>query len=157
MAAPLFNVELMPRRSLSKRGFRLLMGSAAGCGLVIGTTFLIRGVWPVLPYFGLEIALLYLAFRMNYRAAKARETVQLTTQALTVERVKPSGRTDRFRFQPPHWLRVTRKPGRAATIACDCRASHHGRRLPTPVSGAVAAELRRALARLTASPAGSGG
>lgn len=161
MAAPLFNVELMPRRSLSKRGFRLLMGSAAGCGLVIGTTFLIRGVWPVLPYFGLEIALLYLAFRMNYRAAKARETVQLTTQALTVERVKPSGRTDRFRFQPPHWLRVTAetRPGGDNCL----RLSSHGRSITvgaflTPGERlAVAAELRRALARLTASPAGSGG
>ena len=50
--------------------------------------------------------LIYWAFRVNDRDARLYETLKMTEGALTVERVKPSGRSDSFRFAPPHWLRV---------------------------------------------------
>ena len=31
--------------------------------------FLLLGAWPVFGFFGLDVLLLYLAFRANYRAA----------------------------------------------------------------------------------------
>ena len=157
----LFGAVLKPRRSLSRCGFRVMMAGVFAFGLIVGTSFLIRGVWPVLPYFGLEIVLLYYAFRINYRSARAFEAVQLTPEALIVERVKPSGRTDRFRFQPPHWLRVTIEHRRGGDNCL--RLSSHGRSITlgaclTPRDRlAFAADLRTALARLTASPAESTG
>ena len=155
----LFDAVLKPRRSLSPRGFRIMLAGVFACGLIVGTPFLSRGVWPVLPYFGLEIVLLYAAFRINYRSARGFEAVQLTPEALTVECVKPSGRTDRFRFQPPHWLRVTVEHRRGGGNSL--RLSSHGRSITlgsflTPGERlAFAADLRSALARLAASPAES--
>ncbi len=152
----LFDAVLKPRRSLSPRGFRIMMAGVFACGLIVGTSFLIRGVWPVLPYFGLEIALLYVAFRINYRSVRGFEAIQLTPEALTVECVKPFGRTDRVRFQPPHWLRVTVEHRRGGDNCL--RLSSHGRSITlgsflTPGERlAFAADLRAALARLTASP-----
>ena len=133
------------------------MAGVAAFGLAVGISFLVRGVWPVLPFFGLEIALLYFAFRINYRSARTFESVRLTREALTVERVKPSGRRDRFRFQPPHWLRVTldRRHGAASCL----RLTSHGRSviigafLSPGEREAFADDLRAALARLTAAPA----
>jgi len=64
------------------------------------------GAWPVTGFFGLDVLLIYLAFRINYRRARMFETVSLTPDALTVERVNHRGRRQTWRFQP-YWLRVS--------------------------------------------------
>ena len=38
-----------------------------------GLFFLSIGAWPVFGFLGLDVLLIYLAFRWNYRAARARE------------------------------------------------------------------------------------
>jgi uncharacterized membrane protein len=54
----------------------------------------------VLGFFGLDVALIYLAFKTNYRWAWMYETVRLTEDTLLVERISPSGKVQRWRFQP---------------------------------------------------------
>ncbi len=66
---------------------------------------MLRGAWPVTPFFGLDVGLVYLAFRLSYRSARQREHLRLTDEALTLERVDVYGARQRWRFQP-FWLRV---------------------------------------------------
>jgi uncharacterized membrane protein len=64
-----------------------------------------RGAWPVVGFFGLDVALVYLAFRASYRSARQCERVVLTEQDLTVERISVRGERRDWRFEPT-WLRV---------------------------------------------------
>jgi len=101
---PIFSALLTPHRSLGRRGFLVLMGLLAGIWLGIGAFFMSLGAWPVLGFFGLDLALVYLAFRLNYRAAKAREEVRVSRTALDIRKVAPSGRTESHHFNP-FWTR----------------------------------------------------
>ncbi len=126
-AAPLFDAVLSPHRSLSTRGFAGLMVALAGAVLLVGIFFTTLGARPVLPFFGGEVLLIWLAFHLNFRSARAYETLRLTPAALTVEQVKPSGQCNATNFQPPHWLRVklTPQPGDNNELAL----TSHGRSL----------------------------
>jgi uncharacterized membrane protein len=100
-----FDAVLHPHRSLHPIGFHLLMGIVTVFLLAIGTVFLLLGAWPVMGFCGLELAILYGAFRMNYRGGRAYEWVQLTESGLFVRRVAPDGGRGEWRFEPT-WLRV---------------------------------------------------
>jgi len=102
----LFDAVLRPHRSLSKAGFLILMGVITVISFIAGIVFLLQGAWPVFGFFGLEVALIYVAFRMNYRSGRAFETVQLGPRELLVRRIDPRGRVASWTFQP-NWLRVS--------------------------------------------------
>lgn len=104
--APVFRAVLHPHRSLSPRGFRLLLGGAMGLCLILGAIFLIAGAWPVFGFLGLDVLLLWWALRASYRSGEVYETVELTPSELRVERVEPKRPVRRWTFQP-HWLRVS--------------------------------------------------
>jgi uncharacterized membrane protein len=70
-----------------------------------GMAFVLMGAWPVMGFFGLDVLLVYIAFRLNYRSARQHERVQLSSEALTVERVSVRGDCRRWRFEP-FWIRV---------------------------------------------------
>ena len=53
--------------------------------LGVGAFFMSLGAWPVFGFFGLDLVLLYLAFKLNYRAARAREELTATGSAATPE------------------------------------------------------------------------
>ncbi len=154
----LFDTELRPRRSLSRGGFWLLMaltGVACGIGAAV---FLAFGAWPVSGFFGLDIVLLYGAFRLSYRTGRSRETLRLTRETLTVRRISPAGRIEAWIFQP-YWLRVelaeSRRHGRLTLLS-------HGRRLTvgaflSPQERAdLAVALRAALEHCRRAPAPAG-
>ena len=71
-----------------------------------GITFLLMGAWPVFGFFGLDVLLVYIAFKLNYRDGRLHETVDLDSHQLTVTRYHPSGRTETFGFNP-YWVRVS--------------------------------------------------
>jgi uncharacterized membrane protein len=100
-----FERVLLPHRSLPRRGFHLLMGILGLISLAVGIGFVSIGAWPVIGFFGLDVALVYLAFRLNYRSARQSETLRLAGDVFTVERVSVQGECRRWRFQP-FWLRV---------------------------------------------------
>ena len=105
---PFFKALLTPHRSLGRKGFVILMGSlVAGWG-VTGLFFLAQGAWPVFGFFGLDILLVYIAFRLNYRAARAREEVSVSRTALDIRKVDPSGKAEAHRFNP-FWARFSVK------------------------------------------------
>ncbi len=101
----IFDAELAPNRSLGRAGFIAVMAGVIVISVGLGVFFLLQGAWPVLGFFGLDIALLYLAFRLSYRSGRLRETIRVTADEVMVRRIAPNGRTTEWRFNP-YWLRV---------------------------------------------------
>lgn len=99
------DVVLTPHRSLSPRGFLILMIALAATSFFSGIIFVLNGAWPVFGFFGLDVLLVYIAFKANYRAGTAHERLRLTGDDLTVTRISARGRENAYHFEP-HWLRV---------------------------------------------------
>ena len=100
-----YTAVLKPHRSLPPKGFAVLMLGLAGVSACVGVAFVLRGAWPVTPFFGLDLGLVYLAFRLSYRQARQREELRLSDDSLTVDRINIYGERRRWQFQP-FWLRV---------------------------------------------------
>src|SRR5678816_4254369 len=100
-----FAAILTPHRSLGPKGFAVLMGAVCIVSFSTGLLFYLIGAWPVVGFMGLDVALIYIAFKLNYRAARLYETVDLTQTALTVTRVQPSGKAQVWSFNP-YWVRL---------------------------------------------------
>ena len=145
-----FERVLLPYRSLPPRGFRLMMLGLGLLSLVVGVTFVAVGCWPVVGFFGLDVALLYLAFRLSYRSARQREIIRLAADDFTVERIDIYGGRRQWRFQP-FWLKVILddRPGRPSrlVIASHGRSLAIGEFLGAPVRIELADSLRGALTR----------
>lgn len=103
---PFFRALLMPHRSLGRTGFLILMGALLACWAVTGVIFLSHGAWPVFGFFGLDVLLVYIAFRANYRAARMREEVSVSRTALDIRKYAPSGKQVAHRFNP-FWARFS--------------------------------------------------
>jgi len=78
----------------------VLMGALLFGWLVTGVIFLSRGAWPVFGFFGLDVLLVYVCFRLNYRAARAREEVSVSRTSLDIRKTAPSGRSQAHHFNP---------------------------------------------------------
>ncbi|TGT11080.1 DUF2244 domain-containing protein, partial [Mesorhizobium sp. M8A.F.Ca.ET.213.01.1.1] len=65
-----------------------------------------RGAWPVFGFFGLDVIAVYIAFRVNYRAARAREEVSVSRTTLDIRKTAPSGKSEAHRFNP-FWARFS--------------------------------------------------
>ena len=104
----LLEARLVPYRSLSRNGFHTLMGVFALVSLAAGIPFVLVGAWPVAGFIGLDVAVLYLAFRANFRAARAYEDILVTPVELILAKVTPAGARAEWRF-PPAWVRLDRQ------------------------------------------------
>jgi uncharacterized membrane protein len=104
--ADAFRAVLTPHRSLSPQGFLFLMAALGVISFVTGMLFLAAGAWPVLGFFGFDVLLVYVAFRLNYRSGRRYETLDVTPARLLLTRVHPSGRREQFDCNP-YWARVS--------------------------------------------------
>lgn len=96
----LFSVRLKPHRSLNRRNFHVLMGIFTGASFFSTLMFLLLGAWPVAGFMGLDVALVYFAFRASYRAARAYEVVEVTFFELLLAKVSARGERAEWRFNP---------------------------------------------------------
>lgn len=146
----LFDALLLPHRSLSPRGFLLLMALVGATSFCAGLVCFLIGAWPVVGFLGLEVALIYGAFRLNYRQARLYETVRLTRRDLTVERIGQRGDVSTWRFQPA-WLQVQMddppRPTSQLVLRSHGRSLPIGRFLTAQERSDLAAALRAALTR----------
>ena len=101
---PVFAAELVPYRSLGRKGFYVLLGLTGTVCFVYGAFFMVTGAWPIGLFLGVDFLLLYIAFRANYRAAKAREEVTVSRTNLSIRKFSPAGRVVEHHFNP-FWAR----------------------------------------------------
>ena len=135
-----FDAVLYPHRSLPPQGFMVLMLVLSLVSFAAGVSFVLLRAWPIVGYFGLDVLLVYLAFRASYRSARMHEWVRLTEDTLTVERVGQRGERRRWQFQP-FWLRVVLEEQEETNRLV---LASHGRELV--VGGFLAPAERRNLA-----------
>ncbi|WP_247878218.1 DUF2244 domain-containing protein [Azospirillum sp. TSO22-1] len=100
-----FDAVLHPHRSLGRTGFLILMAAVAAVSFAVSLVFFLLGAWPVVGFFGIDVLLVWWAFRASYRSARLYERVRLTEEELTVQRVAWKQPDRRWSFQP-YWLRV---------------------------------------------------
>ncbi|HZT87065.1 MAG TPA: DUF2244 domain-containing protein [Stellaceae bacterium] len=148
--AVFFERVLLPYRSLPPRGFHVLMGVLGLISFGMGVGFVSLGAWPICGFFGLDVGLLYLAFRLSYRSARQRETLRLAGDDFTVERIGIRGDRHCWRFQP-FWVRVVLEElgnkSNRLSIASHGKSLVIGDFLAPSVRREVAAALRDALSR----------
>ena len=100
-----FEAVLYPNRSLPNTGFMLVMAVVIGANLIFGAYFYAIGAWPVIGFCGLDVFLVWLAFKISYRQGRLHERIRITNDDLWVSRVLPSGHETRWKLQP-FWTRV---------------------------------------------------
>ena len=103
---PFFSAVLTPYRSLGQNGFLVLMLCTGAICLVHGVLFVAVGAWPVMAFFGLDVALVWFAFRMNYASAQASEEVSVYAHEIVIRKIGPGKRAQEFRFNT-FWVRLT--------------------------------------------------
>ena len=104
----------------------VLMSAVCLVSFGTGLLFYLLGAWPVIGFMGLDVLLIYVAFKLNYRAGRLYETVDLNEDALIVTRVQASGKAESWSFNP-YWVRLKLEPrvGRSSELSL----ISHGTRL----------------------------
>lgn len=124
---PFFSARLTPYRSLGRQGFIALMVVTGAICFISGFLFLIVGAWPVFGFFGLDVLIVYVAFRLNYAKAREYEEIHVSTDDVHVVRVSPRGEVQEHHLNP-FWarLQVTRLGDEGVV---DIRLVSHGKAL----------------------------
>ncbi len=108
---PVYVTELVPHRSLGRKGLKVLFSITGALSVVHVLFFLTAGAWPIALFFGADFIVLFGAFWLNNRAARAREQISLSRMELTVRKISPAGLMRESRFNP-FWarLKISRHP-----------------------------------------------
>ncbi len=96
---------LFPHRSLSRRGFWVLIAIVAGIMGMAALRALAIGAWPVAIFALADILLVWGAFKLSYRAGRQFEEVTVTAEEVLVRKVTSAGKVTEHRFNP-HWARL---------------------------------------------------
>jgi len=101
----ILSARLTPHRSLNRAGFLAVMLFLSVVSFVTGMVFLMIGAWPVLGFFGLDVLVVWWAFKVNFRTARASEEIVVTPSELRVRRVSHRGHVAEWTFNPL-WVRL---------------------------------------------------
>jgi len=104
----LFSAVLTPHRSLSNAQFTVLMAVVSVLSFAAGLVFWHLGAWPVFGFFGLDVLLVYWAFKINFRRAKAMEQISVTPSELRIRRVSHRGHVVEWVLNPL-WVQLDQK------------------------------------------------
>lgn len=101
----LLSALLTPHRSLNRTGFIVLMCFFGFVSFATGIAFILMGAWPVFGFLGLDVLILYWAFRINFRRARAYEEIRVTPSELNIRRVSHRGHRMEWTLNPL-WVKL---------------------------------------------------
>lgn len=104
---PVFDATITPHRSLGASGFRTVMTLVCLASVSASIPFVVLGAWPVAGFFGLDVLALFIAFKLNFSAARAFERIVVTPLEVLLRKVSHHGRERVWRFNPS-WTRLER-------------------------------------------------
>ncbi len=136
-------VTLTPHRSLGRGGFLAIMLVIAAVNFAIGFFFYLLGAWPVAGFAGLDVALIWWAFRANFAAARRAERIEITPHELVLERQAYGRKSQIIRFIR-RWLRVELDVDRERDLIGGLYLRSHGSR--TEIGKFLAPRERKELA-----------
>lgn len=100
-----WQATLTPHRSLTREGFYLLMGLVIAVNLVVAGMFVALGAWPIAGFAGLDVLLVWWAFRVNFADARKLERISITEHELVLDRLSEKRQPEQQRFVR-RWVRV---------------------------------------------------
>jgi uncharacterized membrane protein len=143
-----FSLTTRRNCSLPPRVLAWLLVLTACFSFAIGLGFASVGAWPVLPFVGLEVAALAVAFRVQARHAADYERIVVRDGVMRVE-VQEDGRIRVHDFHPG-WVQVCTQRARNGVrvgVRSHGKELEIGRHLDAPARGLLAAELASRLRR----------
>jgi uncharacterized membrane protein len=115
----------VPNRSLGPAGRRWVLGLIAATTLGVAAGAAALGAWPVMPFAGLEVALVALAFRVVQSHDEDYERLEIGEHEVRLE-AREAQRVTRFVANRP-WARVV---VRDRGFVCTLRLAYAGRAVP---------------------------
>ncbi len=100
-----WQATLTPHRSLSREGFVAVMVLVVLVNLVVGGLFMAVGAWPVAGFAGLDVLIIWWAFRANFADARQMERISITDHELVLDRLRQNKPQEQHRFVR-RWVRV---------------------------------------------------
>ena len=101
----LYEITLYPYRSMNKLGFFILMFTLALISFVAGIIFMLKGAWPVFGFFGLDVLLVYIFFKINFKSGKKKEIIILTENQLIIEFYNEK-KISKTHYLDANWLKI---------------------------------------------------
>lgn len=101
-------IELCAHNSLTRKGMHRLILSVAIGPAITAAYCVWQGFWPVLPFAGLELLILWLALRHSFTRGEQRQTIRITADHVTIstQSAPQVGVPQVNTCFPRHWTRV---------------------------------------------------
>jgi len=138
-----WQATLTPHRSLTRQGFLAVMLMVVAVNFVVGGLFVALGAWPVAGFAGLDILIIWWAFRANFADARQMERISITDHELILDKVRKDKAQEQQRFVR-RWVRVELEEDRERELIGRLLLVSGGRRVP--VGEFLAPEERKTLA-----------
>lgn len=141
---------LRPNRSASWYQIKIFFAIVAGVSVTIAMGFALLGFWPVLPFAGIELVLLWCCLCQNASAGDAAEVIEIDADTVAVAQGRRTAQRS-WRFARC-WARIRLEPAPARLHPSRLLIGSHGRavRLGTFLTEeerqVLARDLRSALA-----------
>jgi uncharacterized membrane protein len=136
-------IELAPNCSLTPPGARLFFGCTCMFSLAFAMIFVVRGYWPVLIFWALEMLALGLALRASMQRRHCTQTVLITDSLVSL--VTRSRRGEAKQEFARHWTKVRLRSPRTRLHPSRLLIESSGR--ACEVGSFLTEEERRLLAR----------
>lgn len=150
VGSTVFEAMIVPHRSLSPGGMRVLVGFICVLSGGVSTGLWLVGAWPAVAFCGVEVGLAVALLRWDARRVRASEMLLLSDGGLRVVRTDARGRRSEQVLQAA-WLGVTveERPGRVPALWLTNRGRRMevGATLGTDEKRDLAEALRAALQR----------
>lgn len=99
------DIKIYPNQSLSKKGFKILIFMFLLPAFLIGGYFSFLGAWPVAGFMGLEIFLIYFAFKISHFNNKIYEHIMLDEKELRISYHSHNTLIKTISLEPT-WLKI---------------------------------------------------
>jgi uncharacterized membrane protein len=100
-----WQATLTPHRSLTREGFYVVMGLVILVNLVVAGMFVALGAWPIAGFAGLDVLLVWWAFKVNFADARKLERISITEHEVVLDRLSEKHPPQQQRFVR-RWVRV---------------------------------------------------
>ena len=139
----LWSVTLTPHRSLNRNGFLVLFGLVVFINAVMAIFFLFLKAWPVFGFLGVDVALVWFAFRASENSARQSERIVIEGDDLRLIKSSPKGDAVEQSFNR-RWTRVQLEYDEAREIVGRLFLVSRGKH--TEIASFLGADERRSLA-----------
>ncbi|MBS0613323.1 MAG: DUF2244 domain-containing protein [Proteobacteria bacterium] len=136
-------IVLVPNCSLTPKSAALFFSTLFIFSLCFALFFVLQGLWPILPFWGLEMLVLGFALHLSLKRRLYRQELLLTDTEVSIVTTSRAGE-DKQQFSR-HWAKVRLRSPRTNLHPSRLTIESHGRALE--IGQFLTEEERRSLAR----------